>query len=94
MGQRIAPRLVACWAVCVCTAVVYQLWPFLPFARGQAHVLTGSFLGLMIAFRANTGWVCVYTSLFISVRLVSRAVYTNTPGTGSWVPFRANNGRP
>ena len=66
MVQRIAPRLVACWAVCVCTAVVYQLWPFLPFARGQAHVLTGSFLGLMIAFRANTGWVCVYTSLFES----------------------------
>ena len=28
--------------------------PFVPFARGQAHTVTGSFLGLMIAFRANT----------------------------------------
>ena len=54
--QRIFSRLAVCSAVCAVVSIFYVFFPFAPFARGQAHVITGAFLGLIVGFRANTGY--------------------------------------
>jgi len=55
--KRIFPRLVVNFLVCSGIAVLYALSPLtFPAAHGHAHTITGSFLGLLIAFRTNTGY--------------------------------------
>uniref|UniRef100_A0A7S0HYN6 Bestrophin homolog n=1 Tax=Hanusia phi TaxID=3032 RepID=A0A7S0HYN6_9CRYP len=55
--KRIFPRLVVNFLVCSGFALLYSLSPLtFPAAHGHAHTITGSFLGLLIAFRTNTGY--------------------------------------
>jgi putative membrane protein len=37
-------------------AFIYTVRPDLPALAGPLHTITGSFLGLLIAFRTNTGY--------------------------------------
>ncbi len=43
--------------VSVAVAGLYWWAPGLPSMGGAVHTVTGSFLGLLIAFRTNTGYV-------------------------------------
>lgn len=54
--RRIMPQLTVNIFVAVAVAAAHALLPSLPHITLQAHMLTGSFLGLLIAFRSNTGY--------------------------------------
>lgn len=52
--KRILPHLRANLIFCFFITFAYTVRPELPALAGPLHTITGSFLGLLIAFRTNT----------------------------------------
>jgi len=54
--KRILPHLRANLLVSAIVATFYYKYPGMPTLTGPVHTITGSFMGLLIAFRTNTGY--------------------------------------
>lgn len=54
--RRILPHIRFNVLVCCIVAAAYCAFPNTAFLPGHMHVITGSFLGLLIAFRTNAGY--------------------------------------
>lgn len=52
--RRILPHLKANVFFSLLVAIFYTAFPNTPHLAGHVHTITGSFLGLLIAFRTNT----------------------------------------
>lgn len=54
--KRIVPRLLFGCVWCSVVSCLYHFFPYFHHFKGFTHTITGTFLGLLIAFRTNEGY--------------------------------------